>query len=55
MAFAHDASAGDPDNDDDVDIYACNVFLINDGLGNFTIHPYIGIFIGKSIINMGIQ
>ena len=24
-SFAHDASAGDPDNDGDIDIYACNV------------------------------
>ena len=40
-SFAHDASAGDPDNDGDIDIYACNVLLINDGLGNFSIHPYI--------------
>ena len=39
--FAHDASAGDPDNDGDIDIYACNVLLINDGIGNFSIHPYI--------------
>jgi hypothetical protein len=39
--FAHDASAGDPDNDGDIDIYACNVLLINDGLGNFSIHSYI--------------
>ena len=40
-SFAHDASAGDPDNDGDIDIYACNVLLINDGIGNFSIHPYI--------------
>jgi hypothetical protein len=39
--FAHDASAGDPDNDGDIDIYACNVLLVNDGIGNFSIHPYI--------------
>ena len=29
-SFAHDASAGDPDGDGDIDIYACNVLLIND-------------------------
>ena len=40
-SFAHDASAGDPDNDGDIDIYACNILLINDGIGNFSIHPYI--------------
>ena len=40
-SFAHDASAGDPDGDGDADIYACNVLLINDGQGNFEIHPYI--------------
>ena len=40
-SFAHDASAGDPDGDGDIDIYACNVLLINDGIGNFEIHPYI--------------
>ena len=40
-SFAHDASAGDPDNDGDIDIYACNVLLINDGIGNFSIHPYV--------------
>ena len=39
--FAHDASSGDPDGDGDFDIFACNVLLINDGSGNFTIHPYI--------------
>ena len=40
-SFAHDASAGDPDGDGDADIYACNVLLVNDGQGNFEIHPYI--------------
>ena len=40
-SFAHDASTGDPDGDGDADIYACNVLLINDGQGNFEIHPYI--------------
>ena len=40
-SFAHDASSGDPDGDGDADIYACNVLLINDGQGNFEIHPYI--------------
>ncbi len=34
--FSHDASAGDFDNDGDVDIYACNILLVNDGLGFFT-------------------
>jgi len=41
-AFAHDASSGDFDNDNDMDIYACNIILVNNGLGEFTIHPYIG-------------
>jgi hypothetical protein len=40
-SFAHDASTGDPDGDGDQDIYACNVLLINDGGGNFEIHPTI--------------
>ena len=39
--FAHDASAGDPDGDGDVDIYACNILNINDGDGNFVMHEYI--------------
>ena len=34
--FSHDASVGDFDNDGDVDIYACNILLVNDGLGFFT-------------------
>ena len=34
--FAHDASAGDPDADGDIDIFACNILNINDGKGNFT-------------------
>ena len=42
-SFAHDASAGDPDGDGDIDIYACNVLLINDGNANFEIHPYINL------------
>ena len=42
-SFAHDASAGDPDGDGDIDIYACNVLLINDGNANFVIHPYINL------------
>lgn len=42
-SFAHDASAGDPDGDGDIDIYACNVLLINDGNANFAIHPYINL------------
>ena len=41
--FAHDASAGDPDGDGDIDIYACNILNINDGLGNFKIHEYINL------------
>ena len=34
--FSHDASSGDYDNDGDIDIYACNILLVNDGLGFFT-------------------
>ena len=41
--FAHDASAGDPDADGDIDIFACNILNINDGKGNFTIHEYINL------------
>lgn len=41
--FAHDASGGDPDGDGDVDLFACNMLLINDGVGNFTIHPYLNL------------
>jgi len=41
--FAHDASAGDPDGDGDIDIYACNILNINDGSGNFEIHEYINL------------
>jgi len=41
--FAHDASAGDPDGDGDIDIYACNILNINDGFGNFKIHEYINL------------
>ena len=41
--FAHDASAGDPDSDGDLDIYACNILNINDGQGNFTMHDYINL------------
>ena len=41
--FAHDASAGDPDGDGDVDIYACNILNINDGSGNFVMHEYINL------------
>ena len=40
--FAHDASAGDFDGDGDFDIYACNILHVNNGLGQFTIHPFIG-------------
>ena len=36
--FSHDASTGDFDNDGDYDIFACNLLLVNDGLGNFVIH-----------------
>ncbi len=39
--FAHDASSGDPDGDGDLDIFACNILNINDGLGNFTLHSFI--------------
>ena len=41
--FAHDASAGDPDGDGDIDIFACNILNINDGQGNFTTHDYINL------------
>ena len=41
--FAHDASAGDPDSDGDIDIFACNILNINDGDGNFTMHEYINL------------
>jgi hypothetical protein len=41
--FAHDASGGDFDADGDIDIYACNILLVNDGSGNFSIHPYLGL------------
>ena len=41
--FAHDASAGDPDSDGDIDIFACNILNINDGEGNFTMHEYINL------------
>ena len=41
--FAHDASSGDFDGDGDVDIYACNLLLVNDGLGNFYIDEYINL------------
>ena len=40
--FAHDASSGDFDNDGDMDIFACNMILVNNGLGEFNIHPFIG-------------
>ena len=36
--FSHDASTGDFDNDGDYDVFACNLLLVNDGLGNFVIH-----------------
>ncbi|MDC0873075.1 VCBS repeat-containing protein [Gammaproteobacteria bacterium] len=41
--FAHDASGGDFDADGDFDIYACNILLVNDGLGQFSIHEYINV------------
>ena len=41
--FAHDASSGDPDGDGDIDIFACNILNINDGLGNFNMHNYINL------------
>ena len=41
--FAHDASAGDPDADGDIDIFACNILNINDGKGNFTTHEFINL------------
>tara|TARA_B100001093_G_scaffold405960_1_gene394315 strand:+ start:965 stop:2794 length:1830 start_codon:yes stop_codon:yes gene_type:complete len=41
--FAHDASSGDPDGDGDIDIFACNILNINDGLGNFNMHDYINL------------
>lgn len=36
--FSHDASGGDFDNDGDIDIFACNILLVNDGTGNFSFH-----------------
>jgi len=41
--FAHDASTGDFDADGDFDIYACNLLLVNDGIGNFSISKYINL------------
>ena len=41
--FAHDASGGDPDGDGDIDLFACNMLLVNDGKGNFNIHPYLNL------------
>ena len=41
--FAHEASGGDFDADGDFDIFACNILLVNDGLGQFSIHEYINI------------
>jgi hypothetical protein len=40
--FAHDASSGDFDGDGDNDIFACNMLLVNNGQGDFDIHPYVG-------------
>ena len=42
--FSHDASVGDFDNDGDVDIYACNILLVNDGLGFFTFETNLDSF-----------
>jgi len=42
-SFAHDASGGDPDGDGDIDLFACNMLLVNDGKGSFTIHPYLNL------------
>ena len=39
--FSHDSSSGDFDNDGDIDIFACNILLVNDGLGNFSFHDYL--------------
>lgn len=41
--FAHEASGGDFDADGDIDLYACNMLLVNDGSGGFTIHPFINL------------
>ena len=41
--FAHDASGGDPDGDGDIDLFACNMLLLNNGEGRFTIHPYLNL------------
>ena len=41
--FSHDASSGDPDGDGDMDVFTCNMLLINNGQGNFTIHSYVGL------------
>ena len=40
--FSHDASGGDFDNDGDIDIFACNILLVNDGSANFTFHETLG-------------
>ena len=40
--FAHDASSGDFDGDGDKDIFACNMLLVNNGLGSFDVHPFLG-------------
>ena len=40
--FSHDTSSGDFDNDGDIDIFACNILLVNDGIGNFAFHDYLG-------------
>ena len=40
--FSHDASIGDFDNDNDIDIFACNILLVNDGTGNFSFEEYLG-------------
>ena len=40
--FSHDASGGDFDNDGDIDIFACNILLVNDGSANFAFHETLG-------------
>ena len=49
--FAHEASGGDFDADGDFDIFACNILLVNDGLGQFSIHEYINVEWHQSYMN----
>jgi hypothetical protein len=49
--FAHEASGGDFDADGDFDIFACNILLVNDGLGQFSIHEYINVEWQQSYMN----